>query len=77
MPCLRPNGATRVMTDHQSTVFIVDDDPSVRRGLSRLLNVAGLNVEAPFGVSYQPFSGQWSLSSDTSVNYMMLATKPA
>lgn len=41
------------------------------------LGAAGLNVEEPFGVSYQPFSGQWSLSSDTSVNYMMLATKPA
>ena len=34
-----------MMTDQQAAVFIIDDDPSVRRGLSRLLGVAGLNAE--------------------------------
>ncbi len=48
------------MTDDAATVFVVDDDPSVRRGLDRLLRSAGFNVEvfesargfleqAPFG----------------------------
>ncbi len=34
------------MTQAPATVFIVDDDPSVRRGLSRLIRLAGMNVEA-------------------------------
>ncbi len=33
------------MTDEKTTVFIIDDDPSARRGLSRLVRVAGMNVE--------------------------------
>jgi 2-polyprenyl-6-hydroxyphenyl methylase/3-demethylubiquinone-9 3-methyltransferase len=35
----------------------------------------GLTVEAPIGVSYNPLSGQWSISRDSAVNYMMLARK--
>ena len=33
------------MTDEQTTVFIIDDDPSARRGLSRLVRAAGMHVE--------------------------------
>jgi FixJ family two-component response regulator len=32
------------MTDSETTVFLVDDDPSVLRGLERLLRAAGLAV---------------------------------
>jgi FixJ family two-component response regulator len=34
------------MTDSTPTVFVVDDDPSVRRALGRLLKTAGFAVEA-------------------------------
>ena len=34
------------MTDETQTVFIIDDDPSARRGLSRLVRAAGMSVEA-------------------------------
>ena len=34
------------MTEEGTTVFIIDDDPSARRGLSRLVRAAGMNVEA-------------------------------
>ncbi len=33
------------MTERPATVVVVDDDTSVRRGLTRLLRVAGYNVE--------------------------------
>jgi FixJ family two-component response regulator len=33
------------MTDGPATVFVVDDDPSVRRGLERLLRSAGYRAE--------------------------------
>ena len=33
------------MTEREATVFVVDDDPSVRRGLERLLRSAGYRVE--------------------------------
>ncbi len=41
------------------------------------LEELGLQVTGPFGVSYNPISRQWSESSDTSINYMMLAKKNA
>ncbi len=34
------------MTESQTTVVVVDDDASVRRGLERLLGCAGYNVES-------------------------------
>ena len=34
------------MTEERTTVFIIDDDPSARRGLSRLVRAAGMSVEA-------------------------------
>jgi FixJ family two-component response regulator len=33
------------VTEREATVFVVDDDPSVRRGLERLLRAAGYRVE--------------------------------
>ena len=33
------------MTSRPATVFVVDDDPSVRRGVERLLRSAGLTIE--------------------------------
>lgn len=37
---------------------------------------AGLNVEAPIGVSYSPLTDRWSIGRDASVNYMLVAVKP-
>ena len=34
------------MTDERPTVFIIDDDPSASKGLSRLVRAAGMHVEA-------------------------------
>jgi two-component system response regulator FixJ len=34
------------MTKERSTIFVIDDDPSARKGLMRLVSAAGLNVEA-------------------------------
>ena len=34
-----------------------------------------LDVQGPFGVSFSPLSGQWRLSADTAINYMMTVTK--
>jgi 2-polyprenyl-6-hydroxyphenyl methylase/3-demethylubiquinone-9 3-methyltransferase len=36
---------------------------------------AGLNIEETVGVSFSPLSGKWSLTRDTSVNYMVTATR--
>lgn len=33
------------MIEREATIFVVDDDPSVRRGLERLLRAAGYRVE--------------------------------
>ena len=40
------------------------------------LEAAGLQAEPPQGISYNPLSDQWRLSSDTKVNYMLLAKRP-
>nr|WP_070961502.1 bifunctional 2-polyprenyl-6-hydroxyphenol methylase/3-demethylubiquinol 3-O-methyltransferase UbiG [Hyphomonas sp. Mor2] len=40
------------------------------------LRDAGLSVQAPQGVSFNPISDQWRLSTDTKVNYMMVAARP-
>lgn len=37
---------------------------------------AGMDVDAAIGVAFQPISGQWKLSADTSVNYMIVARRP-
>jgi 2-polyprenyl-6-hydroxyphenyl methylase/3-demethylubiquinone-9 3-methyltransferase len=36
-----------------------------------------VEVQGPFGVSFNPLTGQWSLSADTEVNYMMTVTRPS
>ena len=40
------------------------------------LEAAGLVADAPQGVSFNPLSDQWKLSSDTKVNYMIVARRP-
>ena len=37
---------------------------------------AGLSVAPAQGVSFNPITDQWRLSSDTKVNYMMTASRP-
>ncbi len=37
---------------------------------------AGLQVEPPQGVSFNPLSDRWRLSNDVKVNYMTVATQP-
>jgi 2-polyprenyl-6-hydroxyphenyl methylase/3-demethylubiquinone-9 3-methyltransferase len=34
-----------------------------------------VRVDGPFGVVYEPFSGRWSISHDTDVNYMMTVVR--
>ena len=41
------------------------------------LAAAGLSALERIGVTYNPLSAQWRLSSDTDVNYMVLARRPA
>jgi 2-polyprenyl-6-hydroxyphenyl methylase/3-demethylubiquinone-9 3-methyltransferase len=41
------------------------------------LNKAGLNADAPVGVSFNPILGRWRLSEDASVNYMLAARREA
>ncbi|SDF91088.1 3-demethylubiquinone-9 3-methyltransferase [Limimonas halophila] len=40
------------------------------------LRPAGLHVRDLTGVVYTPFTGGWTLSRDTAVNYMLVAEKP-
>lgn len=55
---------------HQWSQFIKPDE------LTGHLNNAGLSVGEFTGVTYNPISDRWSLSKDTAVNYMTIATKP-
>ena len=41
-----------------------------------LIEPHGLHISETTGVTYNPLGDRWKLSADTSVNYMMLATKP-
>ncbi len=43
--------------------------------LARWSRMAGLSPEAPIGLSYNPFTKIYSLGDDTSVNYLMAATR--
>ena len=38
---------------------------------------AGLHCDPAVGMSYNPLKDAWSVSEDTSVNYMLVATRPA
>lgn len=44
--------------------------------LGVLLQRAGMNLEELTGLAYQPWNGSWSFTTDTSVNYLLWATKP-
>ncbi|HPF23106.1 MAG TPA: bifunctional 2-polyprenyl-6-hydroxyphenol methylase/3-demethylubiquinol 3-O-methyltransferase UbiG [Hyphomonas sp.] len=55
---------------HDWSKFIPPED--VRSALTE----AGLRPEPAIGVSYAPLTGAWSLSGDTSVNYMVVARRP-
>jgi 2-polyprenyl-6-hydroxyphenyl methylase/3-demethylubiquinone-9 3-methyltransferase len=44
--------------------------------LSKTIESAGLSVLEIQGVSFDPLSWRWRLSSDTDVNYMLAAAKP-
>ena len=35
----------------------------------------GITLEGPIGVSFNPLMNTWSLSNDSAVNYMMVATR--
>lgn len=41
------------------------------------LRMAGLETDPPVGVAFSPLSGQWKLSADTGVNYMLAARRPS
>jgi len=41
------------------------------------LEGAGMQVQAPVGMSYQPLTDKWHVTGDASVNYMITATKPS
>ena len=45
--------------------------------LKSALRPTDLKLEPPVGLSYNPLNDSWSLSRDTAVNYMVVATKPA
>lgn len=56
---------------HDWSKFLAPED------VSGPLQGAGLETDPPIGVSFQPLSGAWKLSEDTSVNYMVVARRPA
>ena len=59
------------MIDQQVTVFVIDDDPSVRRSLARLLRSAGFAVEtfasAAAFLDYEAFQGMGCIVLDVSM----------
>ncbi len=55
---------------HQWEKFVTPDE------LGKAITDGGLNVCDTQGVAFNPLSDQWHTSSDTDVNYMMLAKKP-
>jgi 2-polyprenyl-6-hydroxyphenyl methylase/3-demethylubiquinone-9 3-methyltransferase len=69
-------GAERVLRwlpagTHDWSKFVTPDEAGAA------LAGAGLDIEEPVGVSFSPLSGRWSLGSDTAVNYMIVAKRPA
>ncbi|MGB3626649.1 MAG: bifunctional 2-polyprenyl-6-hydroxyphenol methylase/3-demethylubiquinol 3-O-methyltransferase UbiG, partial [Henriciella sp.] len=55
---------------HDFSKFLTPDE------ISAPLQSAGLEPDAPQGVSFNPIADQWKLSSDTKVNYMIVARRP-
>ena len=56
---------------HEWTKFVTP------RELGEELAACGLRVSPPTGFWYNPVTGGWSTSTDTSINYAIVATKPA
>jgi 2-polyprenyl-6-hydroxyphenyl methylase/3-demethylubiquinone-9 3-methyltransferase len=56
---------------HQWERFITPDE------LARYLRAAGLQAPTAKGLVYNPLADAWSLSTDTDVNYLASAGKPA
>lgn len=56
---------------HDWSKFVTPDE--VRTALL----AAGMQPEPAIGVSYRALSGSWALTSDTSVNFMVVAKRPA
>jgi 2-polyprenyl-6-hydroxyphenyl methylase/3-demethylubiquinone-9 3-methyltransferase len=56
---------------HQWERFITPQD------LARYAEAAGLPAPNFEGITYNPLQDVWSRSSDTAVNYLMSATRPA
>jgi len=56
---------------HQWEKFVTPDE------LAKAIIDGGLEVCDTQGVAFNPLSDQWHASTDTDVNYMMLAKKPA
>lgn len=54
---------------HDWNKFITPDE------IGGFLSGTGLTPDPPTGVGYNPFTGRWSLSGDTDVNYMIVARK--
>ena len=44
--------------------------------LRGFLEFEPVQMQGPFGVSFQPFTGRWVRSDDSDVNYMMTVTRP-
>lgn len=55
---------------HDWSKFVTPDE--VRTALI----AAGMEPRAPQGVSFAPLAGDWRLSNDTKVNFMVVATRP-
>jgi 2-polyprenyl-6-hydroxyphenyl methylase / 3-demethylubiquinone-9 3-methyltransferase len=56
---------------HQWEKFVTPDE------LTDAIEAGGLRVEDTRGVVYNPLADAWTLSRDTSVNYMIAAARPA
>jgi 2-polyprenyl-6-hydroxyphenyl methylase/3-demethylubiquinone-9 3-methyltransferase len=54
---------------HDWRKFLTPDE------LRGFLSTEPLDMQGPFGVSFNPLSGAWRLSSDSGVNYMMTVTR--
>lgn len=55
---------------HEFEKFLRPDE------IERPMSAAGLMVQPPQGVSFNPITDQWRLSDDTKVNYLMVAARP-
>ncbi|RAN37305.1 bifunctional 2-polyprenyl-6-hydroxyphenol methylase/3-demethylubiquinol 3-O-methyltransferase UbiG [Hyphomonas pacifica] len=55
---------------HDWSKFVTPDEATAG------LKAAGMDVEPATGVSYSPLSDSWKISSDTKVNYMIVARRP-